>query len=94
MLIREAIELGYPLRMLRLSIESYRIRRVLRIGSVLSASATARRGITAGSGLAVYEMRLVMICISDRAARVFVGVLVATWNDRRILNVVTCLVVR
>ena len=51
LLIREAIALGYPLRLLRLSIATYQLKRVIRVGSVISKVVMATTGITAGSGL-------------------------------------------
>jgi hypothetical protein len=65
--IREAIALKYPLRLLRLSIATYRLKRTIRIGKVISKDVFARCGITAGSGFATTEMRLVMIRAVDRA---------------------------
>ena len=56
LLVREAQRLGYPLRMLRLSLAAYRMDRVVRICSVISVYMVATRGITAGSGLACDEM--------------------------------------
>ena len=71
LLIREAVELKYPLRILRLSIAVYKHRRTIRIGKVVSYCVWAKRGITAGSGFATTEMRLVMIRAVDRAKRQF-----------------------
>ena len=65
LLIREAIALGYPLRILKLSIATYQLGRVIRIGSVVSKMVMAVTGITAGSGFATTEMRLVL----DRSMR-------------------------
>ena len=66
LLLREAIALGYPLRLLRLSLEVYKLKRVIRIGGVVSKCLVAIRGITAGSGLATTEMRLVLVRAVDR----------------------------
>ena len=60
-LVRQAVKLGYPMWMVRLSIATYRIKRVLRVGSAVSDCVVATRGITAGSGTATTEMRLAMI---------------------------------
>ncbi len=65
--LREAIRLGYPLWMLRLSFATYRLGRVLRIGTVVSAVVQASRGIVAGSGFATTELRVMMINIVDSA---------------------------
>ena len=71
LLVQEAVALGYPLRILRLSIATYRLERVIRIGKVISKGVTAARGITAGSGVATTEMRIIMIRIVDKACRLF-----------------------
>ena len=68
-LIREATQLGYPLRILRLSIATYMADRVIRVDGTISQTMRAKRGITAGSGLATAEMRIVMVRIVDQASR-------------------------
>ena len=68
-LVREAKELGYPLRVLRLSLLTYVMPRTLRVGLVFSKTLVARRGITAGSGTATTEMRLLMIHVVDAARK-------------------------
>ena len=64
---READNLGYPLRLLKLAIATYKLPRVIRVGNAVSDLVWAVRGIVAGSGLATTEMRLVMIDIVDKA---------------------------
>ena len=64
-LLREAKALGYPLRLLRLAIATYKLPRVVRVGVAHSDLVWATRGIVAGSGNATSEMRLVMIDIVD-----------------------------
>jgi len=71
LLVREAIELGYPLKLLRLSIATYQLKRVIRVGAVVSKVVSAITGITAGSGFATTEMRLVMIRVIDRALSLY-----------------------
>ena len=66
-LVREATGLHYPLRMIRLAIATYRLPRVIRVGTAYSDLVVAIRGIVAGSGLATTEMRIVMIDIVDAA---------------------------
>ena len=61
LLLQEAKALGYPVWMLKLSVATYRLKRVLRIGTVVSNIVVALRGITAGSGFATTEMKLVML---------------------------------
>ena len=48
LLAREAAALGFPLWMVKLSIATYRLKRVIRIGTVVSWELVALRGITAG----------------------------------------------
>ncbi len=48
-LLREAIRLDFPFWILRLSLATYRLARVLRVGEVFSSLIWAVRGITAGS---------------------------------------------
>ena len=45
LLVREAAALGYPLKMLRLSIATYLLERIIRIGSVVSKSVWALRAL-------------------------------------------------
>ena len=71
LLVREGIALGYPLRLLRLSIATYQLKRVIRVGKVISKGIYALTGITAGSGFATTEMRLVMIRVIDRALKLY-----------------------
>ena len=71
LLVEEAIALGYPLTILRLSIATYKLERVIRIGIVLSKSVWAYRGITAGSGFATTEMRVIMLRVVDRACKLY-----------------------
>ena len=55
--------------MLRLSIATYRLPRVIRVGKYYSEIVVALRGITAGSGLATTEMLLIMLRIIKRALK-------------------------
>ena len=66
-LVKQALKLRYPMWMVRLSIATYRIKRVMRVGSAASDCVVATRGITAGSGTATTEMRLAMIDSVDQA---------------------------
>ena len=68
-LIREGLDLGYPLWLLRLSLATYKMKRVIRIRKVVSGEEVAFRGMTAGSGFATTEMRLVMINLVERALK-------------------------
>ena len=51
-LIREGLDLGYPLWLLRLSLATYNMKRVVRARKVISGLIWAFRGMTAGSGFA------------------------------------------
>ena len=66
-LIREGRALGYPLWLLRLSISTYKMSRVLRVKQVVSGLVWAYRGMTAGSGFATTEMRVVMINLVEKS---------------------------
>lgn len=68
-LLREAKRLGYPIRLLRLSVATYRLLRVIRIDSAVSLTIPAIQGIVAGSGAATTEMRLLMIDVIDSALK-------------------------
>ena len=67
LLIREGISLGYPMWLLRLSIATNKMKRVVRIRKVVSGVVVAIRGMTAGFGFATTEMRLVMINLVEKA---------------------------
>ena len=69
-LVREAIRLGYSLWILRLSIAAYAAERMIRIDGVLSRAIPHRRSLTAGSGLATTEMRIVLVNVIEAAMRV------------------------
>ena len=68
-LIREGLDLGYPLWLLRLSLATYKMKRVLRVKKVVSGLVWAFMGMTAGSGFATTEMRVVMINLVEKALR-------------------------
>ena len=70
-LLREAERHGYPVWLLRLAVAAYRLLRVIRIDQVVSLVILAERGITAGSGSATTEMRLLMLDVVDAAYKVF-----------------------
>ena len=53
--------------LIRLSIVTHRMKRVLRIGDAVSDMVQATRGITAGSGNPTTEMRVELITIVDEA---------------------------
>ena len=51
-LLSEALRLGYPIWLLRLSVATYRLKRVIRVGTVVSGTVVTLRGITAGLSFA------------------------------------------
>ena len=75
------MKLGYPLRVLRLSLATYLLNRVVRIGRVVSHTIKALRGITAGSGFATTEMRVILIRAIDSAIRLFPRVVPTLFVD-------------
>ena len=62
-LVQVAIELGYPLVFLRLCLASYRLKRSIGIEGVYSELIVATRGITAGSGTAATELKLLRLAL-------------------------------
>ena len=59
-LVRAARALGFPMMILRLSLAAYRLQRVLGIQGTFSRVVVACRGITAGSGFATTELRVLL----------------------------------
>ena len=70
-LILHAIRYGYPLWLLRLSLAAYRLQRRVGVAGVYGSSARASRGITAGSGFACVELRLVLLRMIKDTYRVY-----------------------
>ena len=62
-LVQIAIELGYPLVLLRLCFASYRLKRTIGVEGVYSDTVVATRGITAGSGTAATELKLLLLAL-------------------------------
>lgn len=60
-LAKAAKQCGYSLKVLRLSVAAYRIARSIGIDGTYSKEITATRGITAGSGFATSELRLLLM---------------------------------
>ena len=60
-LVDAAIKRKYPLAILKLSLAAYRLPRSIGIDGNFSREVTATRGITAGSGFATSELRLLLI---------------------------------
>ena len=62
---KQAAARGYPLHILRLALAAYRLPRTIGIDSVFSRLIVAGRGITAGSGTATAELRLLILGLLD-----------------------------
>ncbi len=80
-LAREAEQLGYPLQLLRLSLASYRLPRVLSADGAFSAEVIAERGIAAGSGLATAELRVLLIRLLDRVRAIYPSIKLSAYVD-------------
>ncbi len=68
-LVEEARAVGYPLSVLRLAIAAYTLPRTVAVDGAHSRPVVAERGITAGSGLATFELRMLLIRMLDNVAR-------------------------
>ena len=62
-LVAAAVSKGYSLVLLRLSLAAYRLSRSIGIDGVYSVCIQATRGITAGSGFATSELKLLLLDI-------------------------------
>ena len=80
-LVQMAVAYGYPLHIIRLSIASYLLERVVRIGGTFSVKIRPRRGITAGAVHATTELRILLIDILDDTARRFMLVVLTAYVD-------------
>ena len=60
MLVKAAKAKGYPIAILRLSLAAYRLGRSIGIDGVFSRLIRATRGITAGSGFATAELKVLL----------------------------------
>ena len=72
-LIEAGVRLGYPKRLLKLSLAAYRLMRAVGADGIFAELVQATRGITAGSGFATSELRLLLIEM--------VWELVRVWGD-------------
>jgi len=80
-LLQQVQAYGYSIALLRLSVASYDLVRVVGVDSVVAAPLFAGRGITAGSVFATIEMRLVMIAGLDRAMETCVRAMLTCFVD-------------
>ena len=60
-LIQAGLRLGYPMKLLKLSLAAYRLLRAVGVDGIFAELVQATRGITAGSGFATSELRLLLI---------------------------------
>ena len=60
-LVEAAMAKGYSIVILRLFLSAYRLQRTVGVGGVFSKLVKATRGITAGSGFATAELRLLLL---------------------------------
>ncbi len=68
LIILAAVKRGYNLVVLRLSLAAYRMQRVVGIDGVYAIIARATCGITAGSGFATTELRLLLLDVDRSVA--------------------------
>ncbi len=81
LLVTEAREVGYPLPLLRLALAAYKLPRAVAIGGVYSSLLVAERGITAGSGLATTELRVLLLRLLRRIAKKYPSVKLSAYVD-------------
>ena len=74
LLIQAAKHHGYNPWVLRLSLQAYRAPRRIGIEGVYSRLITAGRGITAGSGFATTELRVLLLSLVDAAYKLYKGI--------------------
>ena len=66
LVVQAALDRGYNLVVLRLSLAAYKLGRAVGIDGAFSRRICARRGITAGSGFATTELRLLLQGVIER----------------------------
>lgn len=87
-LAKEARRHGYPMWLARLVVATYRLHRSMRVGEAYSDAVLATRGMTAGSGSATTEMKIVMTDIISNALSVFTLVCPCLFVDDTSMDVV------
>ncbi len=80
-LTREAIAVGFPLPLLRLSLAAYRLPRALVLDGCYSSIVDPLRGITAGSGTATVELKVMLMRLLDRIEADHPSVRVTSYVD-------------
>ena len=76
-MVQIELEMGYPLALLRICLASYRIKRSIGIEGVYSKTVVATRGITAGSGTATTELKLLLPPLMKMLKRQWASSLIA-----------------
>jgi len=87
LLVVKARAKGYSLRLLKVSLSAYRLARTLMVQGACSALVVAVRGITAGAGHAVIELRLLLGDLWDDAHRLYPTVSLTIFVDDSTLEV-------
>lgn len=79
--LRAAIKHGYDIAVLLLSLDAYRCPRTLIDNRICSRLIVAVRGITAGSGFATTELRMLLLDVVDSSYVIFPSVSMAVYVD-------------
>ncbi len=80
-LIDEAIAVGFPLPLLRLSLAAYRLPRALAIEGTYSSLIDPLRGITAGSGMATAELKVLLYRLLAAVAKKYPQLTLSAYVD-------------
>ena len=80
-LVEAARRHGHCLTAFRLSLAAYRLRRAIGVGRVYSRVVVAVLGITAGSGFATTEMRMLLLGVVDEAYTFWPTITLALYVD-------------
>ena len=80
-LVMQAKKYSYPLHVLRASLASYRLLRVIMVEGICSEGMLALQGITAGSGHAVIELRLLMLQWLDETVALYHIIVITVYID-------------
>jgi len=80
-LVCKAVAKGYSLRLLKVSLGAYRLARTLMVQGACSRLMVAVRGITAGAGHAVVELRLLLCDLWDDAHRLYPSINLTVFVD-------------
>ena len=81
LIIKAARKHGFSPWILRLSLAAYRLPRAIGVDGVYSRLIVASRGITAGSGFASAELRVLLLDVVDNTYRLFPSIELAVYVD-------------